>query len=158
MNASFVHSYLKDGSVFVLASEWAKPVPDEYHIDGAIDLVINGKRLLGFEDWDLVDQLWAYLIDGLFSVFESGKPFQTFFPDQPLKLQISRATVSRLVFSVGDHSENISATCLLPIVGQGGKDFIKEIIRIVPGTSVSWKAYVEKCDALLEIACAIDAR
>lgn len=158
MNASYVHSYLKDGSVFVLANEWAKPLPDELYIEGAIDLVINGTRLLGFEDWDLVDQLWAYLLDGLFSVFQSGKPFEIFFPDQPLKLQLSRATEHRINFSVGNHSANVSATSLLFVLAQGGQDFIKEIRRLAPSSSASWNPYVDKCAGLLEIAYAMDSR
>jgi len=158
MNASYVHSYLKDGSVFVLANEWAKPLPDELYIEGAIDLVINGTRLLGFEDWDLVDQLWAYLLDGLFSVFKSGKPFEIFFPDQPLKLQLSRVTKHRINFSVGNHSANVSATSLLFVLAQGGQDFIKEITRLSPSSSASWSPYVDKCAVLLEIAYAMDSR
>lgn len=158
MHASFVHSYLKDGRAFVLASEWTKPVPDKLYVDGAIDLVVDGKRLLSFEDWDLVDQLWAYLIDGLLSVFHTSKPFQSCFPDQPLELHISRAAADRVVFSVGNHSENVNAKELLLLVGHGGKEFIKDMNRIIPSLSKSWNDYLHKCDELVEIAYTINSR
>jgi hypothetical protein len=60
-------------------------VNDPFYIYGVIDLRISGEQILSVEQWDLVDQLWAYIVDGACHLAR-GESFSTFFPDQPLEL------------------------------------------------------------------------
>ncbi len=57
-------------------------------IDGAIYLTCDGVEIMGEREWDLVNHLFAYLIDGLDAMLR-GEEFNTSFPDQPLRLKIT---------------------------------------------------------------------
>lgn len=57
------------------------------YIDGAITINYYGTYALGFAEWDLVDQLWAYILNIVSDYFATGKGM-TLFPDQPLKLEL----------------------------------------------------------------------
>ncbi|MEM6296808.1 MAG: hypothetical protein AAGA54_36415 [Myxococcota bacterium] len=65
-----------------------RSVPEDWrYIEGAIVLECDGVAVLDASMWDLVDQLWAYLIAGV-EELQSARRFSTYFPDQPLKLTI----------------------------------------------------------------------
>jgi hypothetical protein len=88
MSVVRVDSYLKQGNQFIPVSKYEGPAQDPQYIEGAIELTINGKMLLGLDLWDYVDQLWAYLIDGLLQLVQDT-PFSTYLPDQPVQICFS---------------------------------------------------------------------
>lgn len=57
-------------------------------VEGAIYLTCDGIEIMGEQECDLVDHLFAYVADGLDAMLR-GEEFTTFFPDQPLRLSIS---------------------------------------------------------------------
>ena len=57
-------------------------------IEGALYLACDGIEIMGEQEWDFLDQLFAYLTDGLDTMLR-GEDFATFFPDQPLRLSIT---------------------------------------------------------------------
>ncbi|WP_157738863.1 hypothetical protein [Labrenzia sp. VG12] len=69
-------------------AEFNGPLDDPHYIDGAISLIIDGVELLGTELWDLVDQLWCYIANGLVEA-AGGRTFSTYFPDQPLQISFT---------------------------------------------------------------------
>ncbi len=70
---------------------------DPYYINGAILIQYCGEMILGFKHWDLVDQLWSYLIDMVDELLISGKS-STLFADQSLKIEIvNRSSDSMLL-------------------------------------------------------------
>jgi hypothetical protein len=62
---------------------------DFHYIHGAIELIDldSDQILLDVDAWDLVDQLWGYLLDVMEQVVKTGEG-ETLFPDQPVKLSI----------------------------------------------------------------------
>lgn len=56
---------------------------DSYYLSGAIILKYGEQDLLDVTMWDLVDQLWAYFLNLIEEVIETGES-ETYFPDQPL--------------------------------------------------------------------------
>ncbi len=81
--------WLDEGTVpmarSVLLETFEGQVGDPDYINGVIDLRINGEQILGRPQWDLVDQLWAYIVNGACEV-ALKKSFSTYFPDQPLQM------------------------------------------------------------------------
>ena len=57
-------------------------------IEGAIYWRCDGVEIMGEQECDLVDHLFAYVTDGLDAMLR-GEEFATFFPDQPLRLSIT---------------------------------------------------------------------
>lgn len=49
--------------------------------------------------WDLVDQLWAYLLNVAEEVLNSGKG-ETYFPDQPLKLHMKTISNDLMLYNL----------------------------------------------------------
>lgn len=63
---------------------------DEIHfsyIDGAIEIMYDHQVLLDIIFWDLVDQLWSYILHVMEQVIKYGEG-ETLFPDQPIKLSM----------------------------------------------------------------------
>jgi hypothetical protein len=117
-----ISTYLKHGEEFIPVEKFAGPLPDEDYIEGAIELSINGRSLLTREDWDCVDQLWAYLVDGLASI-QIGKPFKTYFPDQPIEVSFTPEVRSeRVKVQVTINKNRVDASAGLSV-------FIMEMAR-----------------------------
>lgn len=95
-----IASYLKQDGALVPLAEFRGPIEDEDYIEGAIELSINGKPLLTTAQVDYVDQLWAYLIQGIVGAVRDGQLFSTFFPDCPIEITM-RSEPARQQITVG---------------------------------------------------------
>ncbi|WP_155634049.1 hypothetical protein [Burkholderia cepacia] len=91
-------TYIKIKGKFVDFNEFGGKIQDPNYIEGAIELSVDGVALLDKSMWDCVDQLWAYLTEGLVCV-SRGKGFKTYFPDQPIEIKFDVHGGS-VVFSV----------------------------------------------------------
>lgn len=80
-----VKSFLKIGDKLVLVEDFVGPIRDEDYIEGAIELSVDRRPVLGREMVDYVDQLWAYLVKGLGEVV-AGREFSTYYPDMPVQI------------------------------------------------------------------------
>ncbi len=83
--------------------------PDGFYVEGVIFLAGYGRVILSFQHWDLVDQLYAYFINALEELLLEKKQNTTFyFPDQPLKVQLTRKGLHSIVLQVGtDRSKSL---------------------------------------------------
>ena len=118
-----IKTLLVVGRQLVPIESATEPPPDPAYVGGAIDLRIDGVRLLS--DNDLVDQLWAYLVDAAIDI-AAGKDVSFRYPDQALRVtftihhrrdtvtmevfppdRVDRATAPRaeLVRAIGEHAE-----------------------------------------------------
>lgn len=108
-------TYIKIKKKFVEFHDFNGKVQDPDYIEGAIELAVNGFTIIDRSMWDYVDQLWAYLTEGVVCVAR-GEDFKTFFPDQPIEMSfatqgddvIMAVTVHETVRVVIDRSEFIS--------------------------------------------------
>lgn len=80
-----VESYLLVGGDFHLVESYRGCVSDPQYVEGAIQLEINGVMILTLELFDYVDQLWAYIAQGL-EALTTQDSWKTYFPDQPVEL------------------------------------------------------------------------
>lgn len=79
-------SYLKVGDGFVPVRAFTGALPDRAYVYGAIELEIGRKTIFDTALWDLVDQLWAYLVNAMEDLAR-GSPCRFWFPDQPLEVE-----------------------------------------------------------------------
>ncbi|MDE6761090.1 MAG: hypothetical protein K2J90_10510, partial [Lachnospiraceae bacterium] len=64
----------------------------------------NGEKILGENEWDLVDQLWLYFINA-FIQLKKQEYVEFYFPDQALKVKMTNKNEEWLIFEVGDKSK-----------------------------------------------------
>lgn len=72
---------------------------DRDYIEGVIYFEYNGSVLMDFTYWDIIDQLWAYLIN-LIEDYIENKNAEVYFPDQPIKLKIKAINKRLVLFSI----------------------------------------------------------
>jgi hypothetical protein len=62
---------------------------DYDYLEGAIVLIHNNQELLGFKNWDLIEQLWSYFVAAIEELKKKEKiEFQ--FPDCPFLISIEK--------------------------------------------------------------------
>jgi hypothetical protein len=148
-----VASYLReaDGSFTPVADSRTAP-PDLDYIEGAIDLVINGVVVVDQSMWDLVDQLWSYLVTMVHELREQGHA-STYFPDQALKISFERIGGSRVLVTsrpsrgtlkaVADESELVTA------LASAAVGFFTAMAELVPSEADSYLGERDRAAALL---------
>lgn len=80
-----------------------------HYVDGAIILTVGGRPILTEAEWDMVDHLWWYIIDGLPKLRQAGE-WSTGFPDQALTLRL-RLTGQECLVTVEHDGILRQATC-----------------------------------------------
>lgn len=83
---------------------------DINYIEGVIYFAYNDSVLMDFTYWDIVDQLWAYMLN-LIEDYLENEEAEVYFPDQPIKLKIKAINKSLVLFSV---ESNDSVRVTLP--------------------------------------------
>lgn len=143
-----VESFLKgaDGT-FTAVQECVAPPGDPQYIEGCIRLVVNGTEVMGFEEWDLVDQLWTYLADLATESKGTGGRVSTTFPDQPLEFSLER-TGNRTLVTCGERKAQAATGELLQALGAAGALFFAHLERLLPAEAHWYTAYRARLDAL----------
>jgi hypothetical protein len=131
-----VRSYLgsiniQHGSVFTLVQDYTESVKDPRHIDGAIELTVNSIPLIVKEQWDLIDQLWIYIVNGMESVV-NGESYTSSFPDSPTKLSLKLIKTANLIeMTVGDKTITHNLQELGNALLDGAANCLEELGRIM---------------------------
>lgn len=131
-----VKSYLgsinvQSGKNFVLVDEYTGVIKDMKHIDGAIKLIIDGKTIIDQKQWDLVDQLWAYILNGIEQVL-SGKKYTSSFPGSSVNLGFNPTiSIDMIELTVGDESIIYDTIGLVTALLNGAEECLKELGRII---------------------------
>lgn len=72
---------------------------DRDYIEGVIHFEYNGSVIMDFTYWDIIDQLWAYLINSIEDYIKSQES-EIYFPDQPIKLKMKAINKNLVLFSI----------------------------------------------------------
>ena len=81
-----VNTYIKIGDDFINIFDFNGHIDKRDYIEGSIELLIYGKKLIDRSVWDYIVDLWCYLSEGL-SVVYDGEEFKTTYPDQPIEVK-----------------------------------------------------------------------
>nr|WP_218776217.1 hypothetical protein [Enterococcus sp. 4G2_DIV0659] len=124
---------------------------DLFYVEGAICLKYIDEEILGQRHWDLVDQLWSYLVEMISIVLEKGQS-ETYFPDQPIKLEMNRIANNQISFSV-ESSEikkwNVPEKDFFSIVLKSADEFFNFMINEFPETIDQYKNELIKIEDLM---------
>ena len=90
---------------------------DEDYVEGVIVIKNEKEEIITFRHWDLVDQLWSYLLNLVKEVLEK-KEGEMFFPDQPIKLEMKEIYNNCLLLTIDNSSYQLVMN-----------DFFKKIIE-----------------------------
>lgn len=75
-------------------------ITDYDYLEGAIIISCDGIGILDFRYWDLVDQLWSYIIEAIYGLSRGENQVQFYFPDQPIKVNIQKISKYALLLKV----------------------------------------------------------
>ena len=78
------------------------------YIEGAITIFCDGVMVLDFSHWDLVDQLWSYIIDAIYELSKGETQVQVYFPDQPLKFEIQNVSAYMLLVVIEERKISVN--------------------------------------------------
>lgn len=125
-----------DGGFVPTASCTAAP-PDPDYVEGAILLTVDGREIIGLEEWDYVDQIWAYIAEMVTQLNSSGHA-ETHFPDQPIKLSF-QVTRNRVLVTVETGADTKRASTpteeFVRALKKAGLVFFEKMNELVPGSS-----------------------
>ena len=134
-----IKSFLKTKNSFINILEFKEKIEDEFYINGAITISINGNEFMTFELWDLVDQLWAYIAEGIASI-SRNKEFETYFPDQPIKLSfipLNKYAVKLTLDRSGTTIESIvNKQLFIKSASEAGMLFFSSLKQLLPPTTI----------------------
>lgn len=142
-----VHTLLKEGDRFNPIDQIQTFAGDPDYIDGAICLQIGDQILLSEREWDLVDQLWEYMINGLIELKSAGK-FRSYFPDQPLEISFERNNDRSTFVQIGDEMFKVPTQLLVESIQTGSREFFNRMKVLIPATSAVWDEILEKVETL----------
>lgn len=145
-----VQSFIKVKDNFVPLSEFSGPLPDNDYIEGAIEFSINGKSVFSQAHWDLVDQLWAYILEGLHRVRDAGF-YEIYFPDQPLLLRLKKMNQHQLEIQVGDVVHVVPFQKCIALLSTGADAFFHSMISFAPEDSATWEECLIKARSLSQV-------
>lgn len=80
---------MEDYFVLVTSPEVFKLVNDPCYMEGTLEIIWNDRLIVGIKQWDLIDQLWIYMINEICEILSGNKEVDFWFPDQPIAVKIS---------------------------------------------------------------------
>jgi hypothetical protein len=150
-----ISSYLMQGGQLVPLAEFRGPIEDEDYIEGALELSVQGNPLLTTAQVDYVDQLWAYLIQGMTEDVKEGQPFTTGFPDCPIEVTLRPDLARQQITCEVDLKQKRpvrSATAPLPAFKQAfveeGRRFLQHLIPLVTVHKGNYQRLLQKLDTI----------
>lgn len=146
-----VDSYLRtrDGE-FTPVGKAVDPPSNPRHVEGAIDLTVNGVAILDRDLWDDVDQLWAYICDMVVTLNDQDES-STFFPDQPIKLTFRRVGGNLLLVSLAyddvKRSVSVDEASFVVALQEGGRRFFDRLRELLPENAPGYDDALERLAA-----------
>jgi hypothetical protein len=120
-----------DGS-FSLVDACEEIPSDPDYVEGAIEIVVDGKEIVGKREWDCVDQLWAYLATMSKQLRRTGEATIS-YPDQPIEISLKRQGTYVLIASeAGDQRRSglVAEDEFLSVLQGAGEAFFNRMSRL----------------------------
>ena len=130
------------------------PLADPDYIKGIIELSIDGQDIITRAEWDLVDQLWAYLVNGACEL-ASGRSFMTRFPDQPIELRFTLdagtdAVTVELRYPGIDRpaKATVSRRTLIDAIAAAAGPVFQKLLELAPANRDGYEAMLRQIESL----------
>lgn len=144
-----INSYIKADDFFYEIGDFSGHIKDVDYVEGALHISVNGIDLLTTDEWDYIDQLWAYMVDGMLEV-NKGNSFEFYFPDQPIQVSFllqGREKVLVTVFVNEKKSALISLVEFNQCFKKSAQDFFRKMIELLPEHKDTYQ------DCLISVEC-----
>jgi hypothetical protein len=145
--ATMVDTYLRINNDFVSLREFNGKLPDKDYIEGAIVCRINDRDIFTTDHWDLIDQLWAYVVSGLSKVVQ-GEDYDSYFPDQPIRLRFEPISARCVKVTIGDQSLKLDLPLFLSVMQRGAIEFFSKMKNLNPDAREVWEKYEKEAESL----------
>ena len=106
-------------------------VIDFDYMEGAIIINYYGNTILGFKEWDMIDQLWSYFINAIEELFENQNDVSFYFPDQPLEVKMQVISQEQILLSIAGEKTYFNKDELLLTLLKGAENFF-DILKECP--------------------------
>jgi hypothetical protein len=131
----------RDGS-FQPFFEAVLPPPDPRYVEGAVELTVEGVELFGLPEWDLVDQLWAYLCN-LLAEFQTKDSVRTGFPDSAIDLSLRRLPAGRVLVTCEMLAETrrvaVAEEEFVRVLSADARSVLARMSRLLPENSAGYE-------------------
>lgn len=150
-----VQNFLLIDKEFVSLDDFRGNIPDPNYIEGAVCLDVNGTQVLTLEMWDLIDQLWAYVVQGLEEI-QQQNAWRTYFPDQPLELSFKTDARRQIItIEVNPDTGSIKASAqydeFFSLMGDEARNFFLKMKQIAPANQNTYDSCLEQIESLYVI-------
>ena len=98
-------------------------IDDFAYIEGAITIRSDEEYILDFRHWDLVDQLWVYLLHATYEMLTQKKEVKFYFPDQPLEFKMKMVSDYAILLSVKDEKHVVNRKEFMEALLESGQHF-----------------------------------
>lgn len=143
--------YFKVEGKFIPAQLFNGKFDDPNYIEGAVEMTVDDAQLLTTRQWDYVDQLWGYFVNGLEEVAQ-GRAFSTYFPDQSIEVTFTpRSAKSSVEITVKIHDTRQAIVPygeFMRVMISEGKAFFNRMALLVPQDRAAYMALVNQLDGL----------
>jgi hypothetical protein len=123
-----------DESLFVSAASIEKlnrKNIDSDYLEGVLLIEYNGIVLLGFKEYDLIDQLIMYFVDAI-DKFKEMSEVEFSFPDQPFQVKIERKEVGFCILSLNDCKTTLKETEFVRSMLGEAEFFFSQLLFLLP--------------------------
>jgi hypothetical protein len=146
-----VVSYLRGpGGKFTQVDAVTSSPPDPRHVEGAVELTVDGVPIIDTVMWDYVDQLWAYISDMVLSLQEQEQA-STYFPDQPIKLSFRKLGKGRVLVTLQIDGATRTASAdegeLIVSLREQGSAFFDKMTELLPGNRDGYADALERLNS-----------
>jgi hypothetical protein len=130
-------TFFKIDDQFIKVDDFEGPLPKSFfdegipYIEGAIQLNVDGVLLIDTSMWDFVDQLWSYILAGVYELSESNS-YKVYFPDQPIDIMFNDLNKMFIELKIGDNRVVAEKTTVIPALLESGLQFFKTLSILLP--------------------------
>lgn len=124
------NKYFVDSANVIEVEEYKQEIDCDY-ISGVITIEYDNHFLMDFSLWDLIDQLWSYIIQLVEDVIYPGYG-KTYSLDQPLKMEMKVISQDLILFSLNDGKivkETLPKQTFLNALLKGAESFFTNLIN-----------------------------
>ncbi len=142
-----VQTYFRINEDFIPIEKFSGQLPNKDYIEGAIVCNVSERELFQLKHYDLIDQLWAYILEGL-SKLKDSKEYDAFFPDQPLRLGFRLVSERCVEVSIGDKITNVDYDSFRSTMKMGALAFFERMSEVCPEATETWQRYKTEAEMI----------
>jgi len=116
---------------------------DLYYIYGVLYMCYNNQTIINFTNYDLIDHLWAYLLN-MTEEFLQSKKSEMYFPDQPLPMSMKNSSDNYILFSINYVQWKLPKYEFLSTLIHHAKIFFEKMILLIEEKSNIYQKQLQK--------------